>query len=136
MPDPFGPVTSRKPGARNAERDPSQRPLAAVPLLEAFPDDHRALPPPPPDGRKVAVMWLDRRREDDEDEEDDADHAVDGEEGRIEPAEIAGTDERVLVDEEACDRHDAEPVEDVAAETDADGREQQDGGDVEERALP
>ena len=38
----------------------------------------------------------------DEREEDDADHAVDREERRVETAQVAGTDERVLVREQAA----------------------------------
>ena len=55
----------------------------------------------------------------DEREEGDADDAVHREERRVEPAHVARRDERVLVDEQAGDRDDAEPVEDADVEAEA-----------------
>src|SRR5262249_30552127 len=46
----------------------------------------------------------------DEGEERDADDAVHGEERRVETAEIAGADQRMLVAQEARDGNDARPV--------------------------
>ena len=52
------------------------------------------------------------------------DDAVHREERRVEPAEVARPDERVLVEEQAADRGDAEPVEDADVQPDARSDEQ------------
>ena len=52
-------------------------------------------------------------------EEHDADHAVDREERGVEPAQVAGSDERVLVGEQRRDDGDAEPVETPDVEPEA-----------------
>ena len=50
------PSDEQEPRARHAERDPSEGPLAAVPLLQTVPDDHHARASPLPDGRTVAEI--------------------------------------------------------------------------------
>src|SRR5579884_1591879 len=59
-----------------------------------------------------------------EHEERDRDDPVHREEGSIEPPEVAGTHERVLVEEEPPDDDHAEPVRRADVEPDADGAEE------------
>ena len=94
-PDPFAPVTTRKP-----------------PRSSSKSSGRRRAPPARSASRRAARAEIisERRRASDEAEEDDADHAVDREERRVEPAQVAGPDERVLVGEQRRDRRDAEPV--------------------------
>src|SRR5437762_945733 len=59
-------------------------------------------------------------------EEDDADDSVHGEEGRVEPAQVTGTHDGVLVREQGGHGTDAEPVEGPEVEPEADRGQQSD----------
>ena len=59
------------------------------------------------------------------------DDAVHREERRVEPAQVARPDERVLVEEQAADRDDAEPVEDADVQPEPGGDEQRERRQVQ-----
>jgi len=65
------------------------------------------------------------------DKEHDRDDAVDGEEGRIQPAQIARRDDQVLVEKKRADGSDTKAPDDSGSAHDAGDGERQDGDEME-----